>query len=172
MTRNPFRVLSRAAAIAWLATGLSVAAPVPSAASEQVSAAWALEQTIHQVRASQGRAPLQPLPQALEQANRVYGLSMLQDLLDRRDCDHDLVQWQGFQRRAKATDPLVPMSEVLACPRATEGWSSAGVVNNWRNSPFHRAILFERDNRSHIGCVVAERQNSMAALCTLWKNGR
>ncbi len=159
-------------AAAILAMGLLVSLPVQAASADMVPAARSLEQTINQLRTSQGRAPLQPLPDALERANHAYGLSVLQGLLDRRDCDHAMAQWQDFQRRVEATGGLVPMSEVLACPRAKEGWSSAGVINNWRNSSVHRAILFERDNRSHIGCVVAEGQNSMAALCTLWKSSR
>ncbi len=170
MMFNPLPVLARVAAISWLGLGpgLAVMVPARAAAPEMVPAARALEQTIDQGRTGLGRTPLQSLPEPLQQANRAYGEAVLQQLLEHCGCDHDLGQWQGFQRRMEATGGLAPMTEVLACPRSREGWSARDVVNRWQVSSLHNRILFERDNRSHIGCIVAEQQNSMAALCTLW----
>jgi hypothetical protein len=184
MTHHRHQRACRAAAIGWLTLSQSVVTPVDarppiessvpinplhSGTLELLPAARSLEQMINQMRIRQGRPELLSLPEPLQQANRVYGRKVLLALLAHGGCEHDRPLWQGFQRRMQTTEVLMPMSEVLACPRAKEGWSSLGVINSWQKSPFHNAILFERDDRSHFSCAVADRETSMAALCTLWK---
>jgi uncharacterized protein YkwD len=136
---------------------------------QSLSRARSLEDMINEKRTINGRTTLRGLPDLLARENLAYGRDVLRNLHADGSCDHAFGQWENFQRRMEKIEVIVPMSEVLACPRPSNGWSAIGVVQMWQKSPVHNSILFEKDNRTNIGCAVADYNGKTAALCTLWK---
>jgi hypothetical protein len=144
--------------------------PVPERPQGEVSpAAPSLEGALQELRRRQGLPPLQPLPKIQLQPAIRYMQDLLSPMLSGGRCDHDLALWQRFQAAMGATGPLIPSSELLACPRAAEGWQASRVLQQWLRSPLHRSILLERPRNSHAACLSGESQGRQAAVCTLWR---
>jgi hypothetical protein len=147
------------------------AAPVQTIerdALQQRPPSRALEQAINQLRHSNGVPPLAPVPPALQGLSTSYGREILQDMLQGRPCDHDLERWQAFQKEVERIEVIRPLSETLGCPKPSQSWSAAGLVQLWSGSSTHNRIL-NRADRSHLSCEVVDRQNRTAALCILWQ---
>jgi len=128
-----------------------------------------LTASINAARANKGRPPLQMLPAALAERNTTYLQPVLEHVLNSTTCDHDLGRWQALQMEAAQQQaPLIPTSEVIACPRGSDQWNPTAVVNQWLTSPLHTGILLNRPRATHIGCVRLDRGGRTVAMCTLW----
>ncbi|MEB3199295.1 MAG: hypothetical protein VKK62_02055 [Synechococcaceae cyanobacterium] len=132
----------------------------------------ALMVSINEARQQVGRGPLQPLPEALSEINSTYLRPVLAGILQTGNCDHDLARWQALQAGTAAQQPLMPTSEVIACPRPTGNWNPDGIVRHWLTSPLHTDILLNRPRATHIGCERLDQQGRSVAVCTLWSPPR
>jgi len=146
--------------------GLNAGAPPPS---PPAPAPDPLSASINAARSQAGRPPLQTLPAALAERNTTYLRPVLEQVLSTNTCDHDLARWQAIQAETAAQGaPLIPTSEVIACPRASGQWNTTAIVSQWLTSPLHTSILLNRPRASHIGCVRLDRGGRTVAMCTLW----
>jgi hypothetical protein len=136
--------------------------PSPAAADPLIAA-------INAARLAAGRTPLQPLPADLAQRNSTYLRPVLEGVLRSNNCDHDLGRWQAIQAEAGTGRwPLMPSSEVIACPRGSGQWNPTAIVKQWLASALHTNILLNRPRATHIDCVRLERGGRSVAMCTLW----
>ena len=105
----------------------------------------------------------------LAERNSTYLRPVLEQVLNSTNCHHDLVRWQAIQAEAaQQRAPLIPTSEVIACPRGSAQWNPSAVVSQWLTSPLHTSILLNRPWASHIGCVRLDRGGRTVAMCPLW----
>jgi hypothetical protein len=142
--------------------GLSAAPSTPAVSRDP------LVETINRYRAQAGRPALQPLPADLASRNAAYLAPVLEELLASRDCDHDRSRWGAFQNRMAASGPLMPTSEVIACPMPAGAWNPERIVSRWMGSPLHTQILINRPRARAIDCVRLERSGRAVGICTLW----
>lgn len=143
--------------------------PPPGTSGSPAAVPDSLSASINAARAQAGRPPLQLLPAALAERNSTYLRPVLEQVLTSNACDHDLGRWQAIQAEAAAQQaPLIPTSELIACPRASAQWNPAAIVSQWLTSPLHTNILLNRPRASHIGCVRLDRAGRTVAMCTLW----
>lgn len=135
--------------------------------------ASALVASINAARVAAGRPALQPLPAELAARNSAYLRPVLEAMLRAHVCDHDLGRWQAMQAEAaQEAYPLMPTSEVIACPRSSGSWNPSGIVRDWLASPLHRGILLNRPRVSHVDCLGLESGGRSVAMCTLWAPAR
>ena len=132
----------------------------------------ALEREINAQRVRVGMPVLQPLNQNLQKIQLTYSDGVLDELLESANCDHDYSAFQNLQNLISKlpanNGTAIPESEVIGCPSQARNWSPRSMVERWEQSPHHYQILFERPNRSNIGCSVKFRGGLVASLCTLW----
>lgn len=125
--------------------------------------------SINAARVAAGRPPLTPLPLELAETNHTYLTPVLDNVLRSNNCDHDLGRWQAVQSdTSRNGSPLLPTSEVIACPRSSSQWNPTAIVNQWLTSPVHTNILLNRPRATHIDCVKLDRNGRSVAICTLW----
>ena len=140
--------------------------------SHELEQGIALERAINAMRIREGMPALKPLNQDLQRLQLSYSSNVLNELLDRANCDHDYSAFQSLQDQVSKTPAKIatafPASEVIGCPIQSRAWSTQSMMRRWEQSPHHNQILFQRPNRSNIGCSVKFRGGLVASICTLW----
>ena len=140
--------------------------------SRDIEQGLALERAINAQRVRVGMSALKPLNQDLQRLQLSYSAAVLNELLDRANCDHDYSAFQTLQNQVSKAPAKVatafPASEVIGCPINSRVWSIQSMMSRWEQSPRHNQILFKRPNRSNIGCSVKSRGGFVASICTLW----
>ena len=140
--------------------------------SRQLEQGLALERAINAQRVRVGMPALKPLNQDLQRLQLAYSAGVLNELLDRANCDHDYRALKALQNQISKTPATIatafPASEVIGCPIQSRAWSTQSMMRRWEESPHHNQILFQRPNRSNIGCSVKSRGGFVASICTLW----
>ncbi|SBO42790.1 hypothetical protein [Cyanobium sp. NIES-981] len=142
--------------------------PVGGPAADPEASRDPLVRSINATRVANGRPPLSPLPPELARANISYLQPVLVGIMRSNDCNHDLGRWRAIQEEMAARHPLMPTSEVIACPRPTRQWNADQIVASWLTSTHHRSILLDRPRASHIGCLRADIGDRSLAVCTIW----
>ncbi len=140
--------------------------------SRELEQGLALERAINAQRVRVGMPALKPLNQDLQRLQLSYSAAVLNELLDRANCDHDYRALKTLQNQVSKTSATIatafPASEVIGCPIQSRAWSTQSMMRRWEESPHHNQILFQRPNRSNIGCSVKSRGGFVASICTLW----
>jgi hypothetical protein len=65
--------------------------------------------------------------------------------------------------------PLMPTSEVIACPMPAGAWNPDAIVSRWMGSPGHVQILIQRPRARSIDSVRLIRSVRAVGICTLWR---